>query len=83
VYYTLKPEKGGKMIENVVKRSGEIEAYNRLKIQNALKKAFSAVGEKDSEIIETLTNRVEKLIEEMMEKKDIQNPFLQSRKYRI
>ncbi|GHV42581.1 anaerobic ribonucleoside triphosphate reductase [Spirochaetia bacterium] len=32
------------MIRNVVKRSGEIEAYDRLKIYNAVGKAFAALG---------------------------------------
>jgi ribonucleoside-triphosphate reductase len=57
------------MIHSVVKRSGEIESYNRLKIWNAIAKAFAAVeGEERnfSETIETLTNRVEELIQGMM-----------------
>jgi ribonucleoside-triphosphate reductase len=57
------------MIHSVVKRSGEIEEYNRLKIGNAIAKAFAAVEgeEKDfSETVETLTNRVEELIQGMM-----------------
>ncbi|MDR0403452.1 MAG: ribonucleoside triphosphate reductase [Treponema sp.] len=57
------------MIHSVVKRSGEIETYNRLKIWNAVAKAFAAVegSEKNfSETIETLTGRVEELIQGMM-----------------
>jgi ribonucleoside-triphosphate reductase len=57
------------MIHSVVKRSGEIEGYNRLKIWNAISRAFAAVEgeERDfSETIETLTGRVEELIQGMM-----------------
>jgi ribonucleoside-triphosphate reductase len=57
------------MIHNVVKRSGEIEGYNRLKIWNAISKAFAAVEgeERDfSETIEALTNQVEEFIQGMM-----------------
>ncbi|MDR2143347.1 MAG: ribonucleoside triphosphate reductase [Treponema sp.] len=57
------------MIHSVVKRSGEIEGYNRLKIWNAISRAFAAVKGEDqdfSETIETLTCRVEELIQEMM-----------------
>jgi ribonucleoside-triphosphate reductase len=64
------------VIKNVVKRSGDIEAYNRLKIRNAIGKAFVAVGatrgadiQGDPEIarkLGALTDRVEALIEQMM-----------------
>ncbi|AEF80557.1 ribonucleoside triphosphate reductase [Treponema azotonutricium] len=55
------------MIKNVVKRSGEIEEYDREKIKNAIGKAFAAVGSvKAEERQEAITSRVEFLIEEMM-----------------
>ncbi len=57
------------MIKSVVKRSGAIETYDREKIRNAIGKAFSAVNEKDADTddrIETITSRVEEMIEEMM-----------------
>ncbi|GHV62145.1 anaerobic ribonucleoside triphosphate reductase [Spirochaetia bacterium] len=57
------------MIRNVVKRSGEIEAYDRLKIYRAVEKAFAAVGNgaaAPAEPVEAVTARVEILIEEMM-----------------
>ena len=58
------------MIKQVVKRSGEIEKYDRSKIYNAVKKAFDAgtgTGKKaDLDGIEGVTNRVEELINEMM-----------------
>jgi len=59
------------LIKNVVKRSGEIEIYDRTKITNAVKKAFDATGfngspeEKDSRV-EAVSSRVEVLIKEMM-----------------
>nr|WP_043922983.1 ribonucleoside triphosphate reductase [Leadbettera azotonutricia] len=56
-----------KLIKNVVKRSGEIEEYDREKIKNAIGKAFAAVGSvKAEERQEAITSRVEFLIEEMM-----------------
>ena len=56
------------MIRSVVKRSGEIEAYNKRKIQNAIALAFTAVkGENSSELkIASLANRAEELINVMM-----------------
>ena len=58
------------MIKNVVKRSGEIEAYNRLKIYNAAAKAFAAVNQEDAgSRVEKITGRVEELIAGMMEKR--------------
>jgi ribonucleoside-triphosphate reductase len=55
------------MIHSVVKRSGEVESYNRLKIWNAVAKAFAAVEEGDfSETIEAVSCRVEELIQGMM-----------------
>ncbi|GHT92254.1 anaerobic ribonucleoside triphosphate reductase [Spirochaetia bacterium] len=56
------------MIRNVVKRSGEIEAYDRLKIYKAVEKAFAAVegGATQAGRVEAITARVEYLIEEMM-----------------
>ncbi|GHT63222.1 anaerobic ribonucleoside triphosphate reductase [Spirochaetia bacterium] len=58
------------MIRNVVKRSGEIEAYDRLKIYKAVGKAFAAVGSggaaEQAIRVESITARVENLIEEMM-----------------
>jgi ribonucleoside-triphosphate reductase len=59
----------------VVKRSGEVEAYDRTKIRNALVKAFAAVegkraaGESDNpaaDPVEAITRRVEELIEGLM-----------------
>ena len=68
------------MIKSVVKRSGELEIYNRQKIQFAITRAFSAVKgikisnediglnieEKLEEKILILTNRVEELIDSLM-----------------
>jgi ribonucleoside-triphosphate reductase len=58
------------LITKVVKRSGEIEAYDRAKISGAIGKAFAAArggspGEQAGKI-ETITARVEALIQEMM-----------------
>jgi ribonucleoside-triphosphate reductase len=57
------------VIRQVVKRSGEIEAYDRYKIFNAVLKAFTAVkdltGDREDQA-EAVTRRVESLIEEMM-----------------
>jgi ribonucleoside-triphosphate reductase len=52
----------------VVKRSGEIEAYDRKKIRGAVGKAFAAVGvgEEDARRVEAVTDRVEELIEGLM-----------------
>jgi ribonucleoside-triphosphate reductase len=52
----------------VVKRSGEIEPYDRTKIRSAIGKAFAAAGIKDGGDgrIEAITCRVEELIQEMM-----------------
>jgi ribonucleoside-triphosphate reductase len=57
------------LIKQVVKRSGELEDYDRTKIYNALGKAFAAVGVSDPARVEALTKRVETLIEEMMGKR--------------
>ncbi|MDR1099087.1 MAG: ribonucleoside triphosphate reductase [Treponema sp.] len=62
------------MIRNVVKRSGEVEAYDRQKIHLAVGKAFAAIagtGPEDAsgmreERAEKITARVEGLIAEMM-----------------
>ncbi|MCL2094458.1 MAG: ribonucleoside triphosphate reductase [Treponema sp.] len=59
------------MIKQVVKRSGELESYDRTKIYNAIKKAFSAAAENQDrdEQIEQVCTRVEELIQEMMSKR--------------
>jgi len=56
------------MIRSVVKRSRDIEEYNRQKIREAIARAFVAVkgAEDNSAVIEALTSRVEELIREMM-----------------
>jgi ribonucleoside-triphosphate reductase len=58
------------MIKQVVKRSGEIETYDRDKIKNAVIKAFTAVLGKSAtekaDRIEAVTARVEEMIDEMM-----------------
>jgi ribonucleoside-triphosphate reductase len=55
------------LIKNVVKRSGELELYDRSKIYNAVEKAFAAVGAADKGAkIEAITERVEVLVEKMM-----------------
>ncbi|MDR0876888.1 MAG: ribonucleoside triphosphate reductase, partial [Treponema sp.] len=55
------------MIRQVVKRSGEIEAYDRDKICNAIGKAFAAVGAGDAQKrSEKITSRVEELIITLM-----------------
>jgi ribonucleoside-triphosphate reductase len=58
------------MIKNVVKRSGELEIYDRKKIHNAIAKAFAAVGTKNAgeteKTVEAVTDRVEALIRNMM-----------------
>ena len=59
------------MIRQVVKRSGEIEQYERAKISEAIGKAFSAVGNQDISIVnsskvENTSARVEVLVNEMM-----------------
>jgi len=56
------------MIRSVVKRSGEIEAYDRKKIRDAITRAFAAVreAEENRDVIEALTSRVEELIRNMM-----------------
>ena len=61
------------MIKQVVKRSGEIEAYDRTKIYNAIGKAFAAAlsntgsaGMSIEEQVENITARVETLVAEMM-----------------
>ena len=55
------------MIKQVVKRSGEIEVYDRSKIFNAIAGAFNAVKAGDNSAkIEDVTVRVEIFIDEMM-----------------
>ena len=59
------------MIKQVVKRSGEIEDYDRTKIANAIKKAFDAAETERSQAekvanIEVITCIVEDLIEDLM-----------------
>jgi ribonucleoside-triphosphate reductase len=58
------------LISKVVKRSGNIEDYDRTKIRDAIAKAFAAVSGADSgensEKVEKMTDRVETLIREMM-----------------
>ena len=62
-----------KLIRQVVKRSGEIEAYDRTKIYNAIEKAFNAEGgvnpEEAAIRVENITARVEALINGMMSKR--------------
>jgi ribonucleoside-triphosphate reductase len=60
-------------MRQVVKRSGEIESYDRGKIYNAVAKAFAAAagqrrgkGEDGEDPVEAVTLRVESLIGEMM-----------------
>ncbi|MDR0589907.1 MAG: ribonucleoside triphosphate reductase [Spirochaetaceae bacterium] len=58
------------MLKNVVKRSGELEIYDKKKIRNAIAKAFTAVGvknvEEDEKAVQAITARVEELIRDMM-----------------
>ena len=60
------------MIKYVVKRSGEVEPYDRIKISNAIAKAYTAIHSKDGEIkvdvkkIEALTSKVETMIVKLM-----------------
>jgi len=59
------------LIRHVVKRSGEIEKYNRKNITNAIGKAFAAVDtdrtpEEDAARAEAITASVETLISRMM-----------------
>ncbi|MFP3089378.1 ribonucleoside triphosphate reductase [Treponema sp. TIM-1] len=58
------------MLKNVVKRSGELEVYDKKKIHNAIAKAFAAVGIKNAEeaekTVQGITARVEELIQDMM-----------------
>jgi ribonucleoside-triphosphate reductase len=59
------------LIKQVVKRSGEIEAYDRAKIYNAVEKAFNSVAggksrEQTAAGVEGITVKVETLIGEMM-----------------
>jgi ribonucleoside-triphosphate reductase len=58
------------LIRKVVKRSGNIEDYDRTKIRDAIGKAFAASGkrspEEESQKVEKITSRVEELISEMM-----------------
>ncbi|GHV16089.1 anaerobic ribonucleoside triphosphate reductase [Spirochaetia bacterium] len=59
------------MIRNVVKRSGEVEAFDRSKIYSAVSKAFSAAepeiaGAELREKAEAVTSRVEGLITALM-----------------
>jgi len=66
------------MIKQVVKRSGEIEVYDRKKIYNAVNKAFiAALGSETSSgenaaietRVEDITQKVETLIEQMMSRR--------------
>ncbi|MDR1126722.1 MAG: ribonucleoside triphosphate reductase [Treponema sp.] len=63
------------MIKHVVKRSGEIETYDRDKIKNAITKAFVAVGrefaDKRTDSIEAITARVEEAIDKLMESRHL------------
>jgi ribonucleoside-triphosphate reductase len=56
------------MIRSVVKRSGEIEPYNKQKIRNAIAKAFAALKleAENEKKLDALTARVEELILTMM-----------------
>ena len=56
------------MIHSVVKRSGEIETYNRHKIHDAIARAYAAVkgAENNDAAVGALTARVEELILGMM-----------------
>jgi len=63
-----------KLIKHVVKRSDEIESYDRGKIFNAIKKAFDAALGSEENIsgearVEDITARVETLINEMMSRR--------------
>jgi ribonucleoside-triphosphate reductase len=55
------------MVKNVVKRSGEIEIYDREKILSAITKAFTAVKRQETTAkIEAITDNVENMITTMM-----------------
>ncbi|AEJ19252.1 ribonucleoside triphosphate reductase [Gracilinema caldarium] len=62
------------MIKQVVKRSGHIEAYDRLKIEAAVGKAFKAVGvpemdKNGTNKVQAIVNRVEELLTRMMQQR--------------
>jgi ribonucleoside-triphosphate reductase len=61
------------LISKVVKRSGEIEEYDRSKIKNAVLKAFAACREGSPEerdaAAEKISGRVEDLIKKMMDRR--------------
>jgi ribonucleoside-triphosphate reductase len=59
------------LIKQVVKRSGEIEGYDRTKITNAINKAFAATGTapEDAARVEEISSRVELMIGELMSKR--------------
>jgi ribonucleoside-triphosphate reductase len=57
------------VIKYVVKRSGGVEAYNRLKIRKALEKAFRAASPEDPQTeakLDALTDQTEAVIERLM-----------------
>lgn len=62
------------MIKQVVKRSGNIEAYDRLKIEAAVSKAFKAVGVPEigddrKNKVQRIVDRVEELLTRMMKQR--------------
>lgn len=62
------------MIKQVVKRSGNIEAYDRLKIEAAVGKAFKAVGVPEigddrKNKVQRIVDRVEELLAQMMKQR--------------
>ena len=64
---TSKDPETASFIRNVVKRSGEITAYDREKIEHAIDKAISAVdGHADPDRAKELTDRVEEELRTMM-----------------
>jgi ribonucleoside-triphosphate reductase len=64
---TSKDPETASFIRNVVKRSGEITAYDREKIEHAIDKAISAVeGHTDPDRAKALTDRVEEELRLMM-----------------
>jgi ribonucleoside-triphosphate reductase len=62
------------MIKQVVKRSGNLEAYDRLKIEAAVGKAFKAVGVPEigddrKNKVQRIVDRVEELLAQMMQQR--------------
>ena len=62
--------KADPVVRRIIKRDGSVEAYRRSRIAGAIAKAVTAVhGAEDTQLVETLTEKVEEKLREFMQQR--------------